>query len=275
MLKYLVCFFLTFSLNGECKGQLCICTIFKNDAKYLPEWIEFHSERGVEHFYLYNNASQDDYKIILDRYVQLGIVELFDYCYDYDKEADWTRIQCSAYMHCIEMIRKKFKWCAFLDTDEFLFSPCNKDIKKTLKDYDDCSAIAVNWVMYGTSNVAKIPDGEKITNHLLYRSKIEFEGNDIPKSIVKPKYVLSCENPHYFTMKKGHRYVNENKEKIIGTFRSKNSVKFLRINHYWTRDEDFFLNTKIPRRKRWDESIEKTLNISSQLNDVFDPILRE
>ena len=40
---------------SEKKYKLSICAIFKNEANYLKEWIEYHRMVGVEHFYLYNS----------------------------------------------------------------------------------------------------------------------------------------------------------------------------------------------------------------------------
>ena len=39
------------------KYNVAVCAIFKNEAPYLKEWIEFNHLVGVEHFYLYNNNS--------------------------------------------------------------------------------------------------------------------------------------------------------------------------------------------------------------------------
>ncbi len=36
---------------------MSLCAIFKDEADYLREWIEFHRIVGVEHFYLYNNSN--------------------------------------------------------------------------------------------------------------------------------------------------------------------------------------------------------------------------
>ena len=43
------------------KYNLSICAIFKNEAKYLKEWIEYHRIFGVDHFYLYNIGSRDSF----------------------------------------------------------------------------------------------------------------------------------------------------------------------------------------------------------------------
>lgn len=41
--------------------QLAVCAIFKNEARYLAEWVTFHRLMGVQHFSLYNNGSADDW----------------------------------------------------------------------------------------------------------------------------------------------------------------------------------------------------------------------
>ena len=48
--------------------ELTACLKFKDAARFLPEWIEFHQLVGFEHFYLYNNNSSDDYRGALAPY---------------------------------------------------------------------------------------------------------------------------------------------------------------------------------------------------------------
>ena len=40
--------------------DLAVVSIFKDEAPYLDEWLQFHRAQGVAHFYLYNNGSTDD-----------------------------------------------------------------------------------------------------------------------------------------------------------------------------------------------------------------------
>src|SRR5579864_7571033 len=58
------------------KYNLSICAIFKNEAKYLKEWIEFHRLIGVDHFYLCNNNSTDNFKQLLRPYTSKGVITL-------------------------------------------------------------------------------------------------------------------------------------------------------------------------------------------------------
>lgn len=55
------------------RKYLSICAIFRNEADYLKEWIEFHRLVGVEHFFLYNNFSEDAYLSILGDYIGQGL----------------------------------------------------------------------------------------------------------------------------------------------------------------------------------------------------------
>ena len=40
--------------------DLSVCAIFKDEASYLKEWIEYHKLVGVQHFYLYENENESD-----------------------------------------------------------------------------------------------------------------------------------------------------------------------------------------------------------------------
>ena len=83
--------------------KLALCAIFQNDAPFLQEWIEFHKLQGVEHFYLYNNRSQDEFKEVLAPYVESGEVTLVEWPFTYPENdhSQWIRIQSSAYMDCV------------------------------------------------------------------------------------------------------------------------------------------------------------------------------
>lgn len=270
MKKLILLFLLSFSLNLYAfEHYLTICAIFRDDASYLKEWIDFHVEQGVEHFYLYNNSSQDNYQDVLKPFIENGTVTLIEWPSEHNTEKQWLNIQCSAYMDCVQIIRDTSYWCAFIDTDEFLFCPKAK-LANILKHYENYSGVCVNWMVYGTSNIKKIPDGEKITDHLCWRAENNNLENRYVKTIAKPRYVNACTSAHFFLYNKKYA-VNEKMEKVKeGMFTKEHSSKLLRINHYRTRDENFFYNVKMPRSKNWDNTFRKKIEA---LNKVYDPIL--
>jgi len=258
--------------SKEDKHDLAVCAIFHNEARFLDEWIEHYLQEGVEKIYLYNNKSDDEYLVVLHKYINAGTVTLIEWPYDNEPLTTWNSTQCSAYRHCINKVNKNTKWLIFVDTDEFMFSPTGKLLKDVVKDYEDCDQVGACWVFYGTSNVQRLPNGAHLKDHMIYRQK---EVNITVKSIVKPKKVIDCINPHFFIMKEGSRTVNENKEPMSGAFTTP-SANILRVNHYWARDLDFFYNEKLRRRKSWvNGEIQSFIDAEKSMNEVYDPILSD
>lgn len=48
--------------------------VFKDQAVYLPEWIEYYLLQGVSHFYFYDNESKDNPKATMCTYTNQGLV---------------------------------------------------------------------------------------------------------------------------------------------------------------------------------------------------------
>jgi hypothetical protein len=269
LILFFVCLpFLCFSQHY----QLSVCAIFQNEAPYLKEWIDFHIERGVQHFYLYNHCSTDNYKHVLKPYIKKNIVELIDWSIPYESLDQWNHIQCSAYNHAINKSRHHSKWLAVIDTDEFLFCINENNINTFLKNFEAAVGLCANWQMYGTSNISKIPTGEKITKHLVYRAKTDNPANIHIKSIVRPEYVQSFTNPHNANYLPGLYQVNENGQCFSGPWSPYISVNNIRINHYWTKDEYYLYYHKLPQRSKWPGSVESFLQQANEMNEVYDPI---
>jgi hypothetical protein len=253
--------------------ELSIVAIFQNEAAYLKEWIDFHLKMGVQHFYLYNHQSTDNFSKVLKSYIKSKKVTLVDWDYSIENIYQWNDIQCSAYNHALNNNRNNV-WMIFIDTDEFIFPVQEKNLVNFLKDYLGCPAVCANWQMYGTSHVAKIQSGQSMLKLLTHKAKTDSCHNHHVKSIVQPKYVKNFNNPHYANfIDSRHHQVTENKFPFSGPSSPFVSINKIRINHYWTRDEHFMMNNKIPRRKKWGGEASNVLLLADILNDEYDPIL--
>ena len=243
-----------FSKTDEKKYYLSIVAIFQNEARYLKEWIEFHKLLGVEHFYLFNNLSADNFKDVLKPYIKNGLVELFDWPITNNCHRRFVSTQISSYQKIIE--KNETFWLAMIDIDEFLFPTTQNNLTDLLKEYEDYAGICVNWELFGTSYIDYILDNELLIEKLTLKcEKPNLEFCKQVKSIVQPQYVLYSKNAHSCIYKKGFFCVNENK--IKPQFMSSNHISSkiicnekIRINHYWTRDEYFFKYHKLARKKR-------------------------
>ena len=130
----------------EKKYKVSICAIFKNEAPYLKEWIEFNHIIGVEHFYMYNNNSEDDYLSVLNPYIEKGLITLIQW--------PFNQMQMEAYKDCIKKFSSETKWLGFIDIDEFIVPKSTDNIYDFLKPFEkNRGAVNMYWRLYGSSGL--------------------------------------------------------------------------------------------------------------------------
>lgn len=232
--------------------DLAICTIFQNEAPWLKEWIEFHKIQGVQHFYLYNNVSEDDFYAVLDPYIDKNEVTLVQWPHIYEEgdHAEWIRIQAGAYMDCINHFGSEMTWLACIDSDEFLFSPTGTSLSKFLKDYEEFGGLCVNWLSFGTAGVEDIPSDRLLIEYLI-KCNAPNDRNFLVKSIVQPQHVQGCGSAHIFKYKRGKFAVTVDKiKKTRSVYATHILLDQIRINHYWCRTEKYLREFKIPSRQK-------------------------
>jgi hypothetical protein len=216
-------------------AYLAVCAIYRDEATYLREWIEFHRLVGVERFFLYDNGSVDGHREVLAPFLGDGTVWVHD----------WPIFpgQHPAYDHCLRRHGRKSRWIAFLDLDEFLFSPTGRPVPELLADYEAYPGVGVNVVVFGTSGHRYPPPGLVIENYLHRRATPA--ANTI-KSIVDPRRTLYCGGAHHFRYLERvspgvfHEGIarDENHGPIEKAYTDSFSCELLRINHYYTRSEE-------------------------------------
>lgn len=254
------------------KQDIAMCAIFQNEAPYLKEWIEFHKLVGVKKFYLFNNLSSDHFQEVLDPYIKSGIVKLINWPYKPTKSKGWDIIQCEAYNYATRLTKKKFRWLAVLDVDEFLFPLQVDTLNEFLEDYKDFAGVVVNWQMYGTSHVeSTIAVGLPMIEQLILKASSDYNENIHIKSIVRPDRIKYFESAHHAKFKSGFYSVNSNCDIISGPFSSPVRIDKIRINHYWARDEDFFRRVKLPRRQKWLDgaALERSNNLNAEIDEAI------
>jgi hypothetical protein len=219
---------------------LAVCALYRNEAPYLAEWIEFHRAVGVERFFLYDNRSSDDHMRALAPHVEDGTVVLHEWPH--------LPVQMDVYNHCLTEHGADARWVAFIDLDEFLFSPTLRPLPEVLRDYEQYPGVGVNWAMFGTSGYRTRPVGLVIENYLRRGDPAKgFIGRYV-KSIVQPRATVRCASAHRFDYRHGLA-VDENGYPIHRDATKSVSFERLRINHYYTRSEEE-LRAKLERRQR-------------------------
>ena len=238
-------------MPAERKGAyLAASTIYRDDAEYLPEWIEFHRLVGVERFFLYDNGSTDNHRDVLAPYVGEGIVTVHDWARPFMERSGRPSALTAAFEHSVGAHREDARWIAFIDIDEFLFSPTGAPLPEVLREYEQFPGVVVNRAEFGPSGHQTKPAGLVIESYVQRRG-VRPDEETSHKSIVDPSRVQRCLGPHSFVYHDGLP-VNEDRRPVdMARSLSRSPVTWsrLRAHHYWSRSEE----ERRRKLERWHE----------------------
>ncbi|KAJ3681166.1 hypothetical protein LUZ60_015655 [Juncus effusus] len=194
------------------KHLMCVCTMVRNQARFLDEWIKYHSQIGIQRWFIYDNNSEDQ--------IEETINSLFHQNYQITlHQWPWVKTQEAGFAHCALRSRSECEWTGFIDVDEFLYFPNETlTLKTLLKNYTNkpwIGELRTSCHSFGPSHLKTAP---KLVT-LGYMCRVL--APERHKSIIKPELL----NPslinvvHHFHLKDGVRYVNVGQGSMV-------------INHY-------------------------------------------
>lgn len=259
------------------KYNLSVAAIFKNEAKYLREWIEFHRLVGVDHFYLYNTGSTDRYMGALRDYIKEGVVTLIQWPdFKAEKEEYWALgCQIPAYENAIKWAAvNETKWLVFLDIDEFLFPIEGSNLTEVVEKYKQYPGIVLSNVFFDASRVHALPKRNLVIEATEMRAPLPSNPiKTIEKVIFKPELCT------YFTWPPYHFIFKDDQAPI------KLSKWEGRINRYIDRNSSGLVDLrkiKTPLQidyrsaeKEVDELLEVGYEVEDHTIDRFVPTLRK
>lgn len=198
----------------------------KNEARYIPEYIEFHLLQGFDHFIFYDNESDDNLLEIISPYIEQGLVEI-----RYYPELGGRSKNLWVMNHCCNEQKNKTKWLHFHALDERLYCPTGQKVIDFLKDYEEYGGVSVGWVFFNSNNHIQRPKGLIIDNF----TECLIDEHKHVKTIIQPsKTIGHAGNPHNFIFNTSHA-VDENYKQIVGPFHKGNySYDKIKLNHYVT-----------------------------------------
>jgi len=169
----------------------------------MSEWITFHQLVGVEHFYLYDNKSTDDFEEVLQPFISSGAVTLRQWPIPFHEKAQWR-----AYKHCLDTVRGDVRWLAFIDIDEFLFAPKQESLATALKDYESWPGVVAHWQIFGSAGQREQTE-DLVIERFNWRAKTSWIRNRKVKSIVDPVRTAAPLGVHHFCFTGGAMAVDE------------------------------------------------------------------
>lgn len=187
---------------------MCVCTMVRNQARFLREWVTYHSRIGVERWFIYDNNSDDNIEEVVD---SMSSVSLHEW--------PWIKTQEAGFAHCALRAKNSCEWVGFIDVDEFLYFPSNVTLHDVLQNYSSqpwVGELRTPCHSFGPSGKKEIP-----TEGVMLGYTCRMAAPERHKSIICPEALnYSLINiVHHFDLAEGKSYVNMDRYMVINHYK--------------------------------------------------------
>ncbi|KAJ6803029.1 glycosyltransferase family 92 protein-like isoform X1 [Iris pallida] len=194
--------------SGRKEHKMCVCTMVRNQVRFLREWVTYHSRIGVERWFIYDNNSDDNIKEVVD---SMSSVSLHEW--------PWIKTQEAGFAHCALRAKDSCEWVGFIDVDEFLYFPSNVTLHDVLQNYSSqpwVGELRTPCHSFGPSGRKEIPSEGVMLGYTCRMAAPERH-----KSIIRPEALnYSLINiVHHFDLAEGKSYVNMDRYMVINHYK--------------------------------------------------------
>ncbi|XAR58251.1 hypothetical protein NMG60_11026669 [Bertholletia excelsa] len=190
--------------------EMCVCTMLRNQARFLREWVMYHARIGVQRWFVYDNNSDDDIDDLI------GSLE--EESFNITRHPwPWIKTQEAGFAHCALRARDICEWVGFIDVDEFLHLPSGLTLHEVLANQpSNVAELRLSCHNFGPSGHKRAP-ARGVT--VGYTCRMVYPERH--KSIIRPEalnYTL-INSVHHFHLTSDFGYVNMDRNVMV-------------INHY-------------------------------------------
>jgi hypothetical protein len=209
------------------------------DEKNMKEWCAHHLLLGFDYICIFDHKSQiplqQEFKNFNKR---VSIVR-----------CEWPNPVKNPLMNQSVNIAKQLNidWLLYLDADEFLVLNAFQNVKHMLTIFKNADSLAINWLMFGSNNHKKEPNGTIIENY----TKSDLLLNKHVKSFVRPSQVTNISNPHFFNIRNPDRRVSmqynvmDHQHPEFNELLIEYTKSTAYIAHYLYQSEETYINRKL------------------------------
>lgn len=217
---------------------LSVVAIFKNEADVMKEWIDHHLEQGVDHFFLVNHNSSDNFSSILDLYGENRITVFNE---------ERMHAQTTIMNELIHKIKSDTDWIMSIDLDEYMYvrqNPQSKQYGSTVssalsvvtKQKNSPCQILVPWTMFGSSGHIEQPPSVRMNF-----TQCDPNPHQLSKFIVRSKMF------HQYGVHKSNCDGYPWNRCLTGTHKCNSAEAVLALNHYPIMSLERFKRVKMTR----------------------------
>ena len=129
--------------------KVCVCTLGRNENRYIREFVNHYKKYGVDKIFLYDNNLVDGEKFedVINDYIQKGFVEILN----------WRGRNAPVFSimnECYKNNKDKYDWIIFYEIDEFLNLYNYTNIKQFLSQsyFANCQIIHLNIINHSDND---------------------------------------------------------------------------------------------------------------------------
>jgi glycosyltransferase involved in cell wall biosynthesis len=223
--------------------KLSVLAMFKNEGMIIEEWINHYLSEGVEHFYLIDNGSTDDYETKIKKYKS-----------HYTLIKDSTRLptpgtQAFLYnKHYLDIVRHETQWLIACDIDEYIYARngYNKITNVLDEQPTHIEQIWLPWKIFWSNGHKMQPKCivQSFNKHYVKYNKHIGYG----KSIIRTSNLIKLDI-HEHTIGKSKRLHTSNGQLYNDYLFTNDSVSKLNLhlNHYMLMSEEYYCKVKCVR----------------------------
>lgn len=248
-----------FNETPEDDDKYIIFTCARDEEDYIKEWLDYHFSIGFDKIIVCdNNLDPKPLPILLEEYVKSGKVEIFD-CSTVNR----------GQVKLFNMFARNghYKWCAFIDVDEFIEISGRFDSIKDVLNECDAECLCLNWMVYGTNNIDKKEDGPVQERFKLpIMPSYGFKENMYLKSILRKtdNFVVQYKNPHFPAGCKSYSYgLEPPMDRTTGMLHYPIHYKNIYIRHYTSKSKEEFYKKQ---KRGWADCDDEVLRQETHIN---------
>ena len=237
--------------------SVCICTLGKQENKYIREYINHYLKYGVDKIFLYDNndINGERFEDVIKDYIDKKFVKIIN----------WRGIKKGIHKimnDCYNKNNKKYDWLIYYELDEFINLYNYTNIKNFLTEdkFKKCQIIYLNLVCHTDNNLLYYENKslEKRFPEIVKPSK---KGRPLEVKFIIKGNITNIGINHLHVGNKKLRNCNGfgHPNKIKNIFTTEPDYKYYYIDHYYTKSTEEFIN-KINRGDIFNNSTEYFLH---------------
>lgn len=144
--------------------KTAICTLIKDEHRYLEEWITHNLDLGVDEIHLFEDQGSKSHCEICEKYSAV-VLHPYKEVEDLFGEERASNRQTILYEWFAKKYKGVFDWVMYIDIDEFVMMAPGYTLKKLCEEFEPYCGIYLRWKMFGASGHIKRPCGSVVESY--------------------------------------------------------------------------------------------------------------